>query len=95
MVALQKYQKKRVAIYGMGLTGFSAARALKKLGAEILCWDDTAKVRREIEKFKFPVNFSIFAYPLHYRYERLLTYGCYQLYIKQNRFTCKILEYDF
>ena len=26
MVALQKYQNKKIAIYGMGLTGFSAAK---------------------------------------------------------------------
>ena len=47
MVALQKYQNKRIAIYGMGLTGCSVARTLKKLGAQVLCWDDNTKVRKE------------------------------------------------
>ena len=45
MAASTKYQNKKVAVYGMGLTGISAAKTLKKLGAKILCWDDNAKVR--------------------------------------------------
>ena len=31
MVTLLKYQNKNIAIYGMGLTGFSAAKVLKNL----------------------------------------------------------------
>ena len=46
MVTLQKYQNKRIAIYGMGLTGCSAARVLKKIGAKIFCWDDNEQVRK-------------------------------------------------
>ena len=46
MVNLRKYKDKRIAIYGMGLTGRSTARALKKLGAQALCWDDNIKVRK-------------------------------------------------
>ena len=56
MVNLQKYKNKRIAIYGMGLTGYSTARALKKLGVQILCWDDSAKVRKKIKSFNFPLN---------------------------------------
>ena len=56
MVALQKYHNKRIAIYGMGLTGCSVARALKKLGAQILCWDDNIKVRKKTENLNFPFN---------------------------------------
>ena len=56
MFALQKYQNKRIAIYGMGLTGCSAARSLKKLGAKIFCWDDNAQVRKKIENFNFSLN---------------------------------------
>ena len=46
MPVLQKYQNKKIAIYGMGITGFSTARTLKKLGAKIFCWDDNSKVRK-------------------------------------------------
>ena len=52
MATLRKYQSKRIAIYGMGLTGCSAARTLKKLGAKIFFWDDNAQVRKKIENFK-------------------------------------------
>ena len=34
MSALKKYQNKKIAIYGMGLTGISAAKAFKKLKAD-------------------------------------------------------------
>ena len=40
----------------MGLTGCSAVRALKKLGAQVLCWDDNIKVRKKIKSFNFPLN---------------------------------------
>ena len=53
MATLQKYQNKGIAIYGMGLTGCSAAIALKKLGTKIFCWDDNAQVRKKIRNFNF------------------------------------------
>ena len=56
MVALQKYQNKKIAIYGMGITGRSAAKALKKSGAKLFCWDDNAKIRREVKNFNFSLN---------------------------------------
>jgi len=56
MVTLRKYQNKRIAIYGMGLTGCSVARVLKKQGAQIFCWDDNIKIRKKIENFNFPLN---------------------------------------
>ena len=56
MAALQKYQNKKVAIYGMGLTGYSAARILKKLNAEVFCWDDNVKIRKKIKKSNFSLN---------------------------------------
>ena len=39
MATLKKYKNKRIAIYGIGITGFSASEMLKKQGAEVLCWD--------------------------------------------------------
>ena len=56
MINLRKYQNKKIAIYGMGLTGCSAARTLKKLGARIFCWDDNAQVRKKIESSNFLLN---------------------------------------
>ena len=56
MFALQKYQNKKVAVYGMGKTGYSAAKAFRKLKAKIYCWDDNKKVRRKIKNSKFLLN---------------------------------------
>ena len=56
MVNLKKYQNKKIAIYGMGMTGYSSAKIFKKLKARIICWDDNSKVRQKIKKFNFPVN---------------------------------------
>ena len=53
MVALQKYQNKKIAIYGMGVTGCSAARILRRLGSQVLCWDDDIRVRKKIANHNF------------------------------------------
>ena len=49
MFALQKYQNKKVAIYGMGITGCSAAKVFKRLDAEVFGWDDKKKIRKKIK----------------------------------------------
>ena len=56
MAISQKYQNKRIAIYGMGITGCSAARTLKKLGAKIFCWDDDTKIRTKVRNLNFSLN---------------------------------------
>jgi len=56
MVVLQKYQNKKIAIYGMGVTGQSAAIAFKKLKAKVYCWDDNPKIRKKTRKLKFNIN---------------------------------------
>ena len=56
MLTSQKYKNKKIAIYGMGITGCSAATTLKKLGAKIFCWDDNLKIRRKIKNFNFPLD---------------------------------------
>ena len=56
MVALQKYQNKKIAIYGMGITGCSAAKTFKRLKAQVYCWDDNKKVRKKIKNLNFSVN---------------------------------------
>ena len=56
MVTSKKYQNKKIAVYGMGLTGCSVAKTLKKLGCKIFCWDDDAKIRKKVKKLNFPLN---------------------------------------
>ena len=56
MVPLTKYQNKKIAIYGMGITGFSAAKILKKSKAEVLCWDDKRKVREKVTRSNFKIK---------------------------------------
>ena len=56
MFALQKYQNKKVAIYGMGITGCSAAKVFKKLNAKVFCWDDDKKIREKIKNLNFQLN---------------------------------------
>ena len=56
MVALQKYQNKKIAIYGMGITGHSAAKTFKKLKAKVFCWDDNKKIRKRIKNLNFPLK---------------------------------------
>jgi len=56
MLALQKYQNKKIAIYGMGLTGCSAAQIFKKLKSKISCWDDSKKIRNKLKKLNFPIR---------------------------------------
>ena len=52
----QKYRNKKIAIYGMGITGYSAAKFLKNLKAKVFCWDDDFKIRRKAKKLKFKVS---------------------------------------
>jgi len=56
MEILQKYRNKEIAIYGMGITGFSAAKILKNLKAKVYCWDDDKKIRKKITKLNYKVN---------------------------------------
>ena len=53
MLALQKYRNKKIAIYGMGMTGCSVAKALKKLKAKVYCWDDNKLVRKKLKNSNF------------------------------------------
>ena len=53
MVAFQKYQNKKIAIYGMGITGLSVARTLKRLKNQVYCWDDDKKIRTKVKNLNF------------------------------------------
>ena len=56
MHPLKKYQNKNVAIYGMGITGRSAAKTFKRLKAKVYCWDDNKKIRKKIKKLDLPLS---------------------------------------
>ena len=55
MLASQKYQNKKIAVYGLGITGISTADFLKKLKNRVYCWDDDSKVRREARRKKLEI----------------------------------------
>ena len=55
---MQKYKNKKIAIYGLGKSGYSAARLLKSIKAKIYCWDDNQNTRKKIKK----KNFSLFKF---------------------------------
>lgn len=46
MIAVDVFEGRKVAVFGLGRSGVSAARALHQGGAEVLAWDDAA-MRRE------------------------------------------------
>ena len=56
MTTLKKYQNKIVGIYGLGKTGISAAKTLKKLKAKILCWDDNETARKKAKNLNFKLG---------------------------------------
>ena len=56
MFRLANYQKKEIAIYGLGITGISVAKVFKKSDSRVYCWDDNAKVRKKARKLKFHIS---------------------------------------
>ena len=56
MLTSKKYQNKRIAIYGMGITGCASAKIFKKLKANVFCWDDNKKIREKIKKNNLPIK---------------------------------------
>ena len=49
MLALKKYKKKNIAIYGMGITGRSVAKIFKKFKIKTFNWDDSEKTRKNLK----------------------------------------------
>ncbi len=56
MLALKKYQNKKIAIYGMGTTGLSVEKVFRKSKAKIYCWDDNQKVRSKLKELNYPIS---------------------------------------
>ena len=40
MIPVRGFEGKRVAVFGLGRTGLTAARALQAGGAEVVLWDE-------------------------------------------------------
>lgn len=53
MIAVPGFEGRRVAVFGLGRSGLSAARALRAGGAEPVLWDDTARGREEAAREGF------------------------------------------
>ena len=56
MLALKKYRKKNIAIYGMGITGRSVAKIFKKFKITTYNWDDSEKIRKNLKLHDYPLT---------------------------------------
>lgn len=56
MIAVPGFEGRRVAVFGLGRSGLSAARALRAGGAEPVLWDDTARGRDEAAREGFTLE---------------------------------------
>jgi UDP-N-acetylmuramoylalanine--D-glutamate ligase len=56
MIAVRGYAGKRVAVFGLGRSGLTSARALKAGGAETVLWDDSEKARQAAASEGFHVQ---------------------------------------
>ena len=55
MIPVRGFEGKRVAVFGLGRTGLTAARALKAGGAEIALWDENPASREAAVAERFPL----------------------------------------
>ena len=49
MIPITEYAGRDVAVFGLGRTGLSAAKALKAGGARVHAWDDNEETRAKAE----------------------------------------------
>src|SRR5690606_35520964 len=56
LIPVPGFEGRKVAVFGLGRSGLSAARALKAGGAEPVLWDDTARGREEAAREGFTVE---------------------------------------
>ena len=47
MIPVPGFEKRRVAVFGLGKSGLATVRALEAGGAEVLAWDDSEAKREE------------------------------------------------
>src|ERR1044071_4012998 len=55
MITIPGYDKKRIAVMGLGVAGLPTARALMASGAQVLAWDDNADSRKKASAEGIPV----------------------------------------
>ena len=55
MIPVRGFEGKRVAVFGLGRTGLTAARALKAGGAEVALWDENPASREAALAERFPL----------------------------------------
>jgi len=55
MIEVTSFRQQRVAVMGLARSGLAAAEALKRGGADVLAWDDSAEKRAEASKRGLPV----------------------------------------
>lgn len=53
MIPVQGVTGRKLAVLGLGRSGFAAARAIRAGGAEAICWDDNADARTRAEQEGF------------------------------------------
>ncbi len=56
MIPVTTFAHKRVAIFGLGISGTAAARALTAGGAEVIAWDDDKSSREAASADKIPLK---------------------------------------
>lgn len=56
MIPISEYSGRDVAVFGLGRTGISAAKALLKGGARVYAWDDNEKTRTKAESEGIPLS---------------------------------------
>jgi len=50
MIDLSQYRGQTMAVMGLGKSGLATARALRKGGATVIAWDDSAARREAVAK---------------------------------------------
>ncbi len=55
MIPVRGFEGKRVAVFGLGRTGMTAARALKAGGAQVALWDESPAARQAASAERLPV----------------------------------------
>jgi UDP-N-acetylmuramoylalanine--D-glutamate ligase len=55
MIDVTSFRQQRVAVMGLARSGLAAAEALKRGGADVLAWDDSAEKRADAEHLGLPV----------------------------------------
>ncbi|MCA8887494.1 MAG: UDP-N-acetylmuramoyl-L-alanine--D-glutamate ligase [Parvularculaceae bacterium] len=53
MITIPGIEKKKIGVYGLGLTGVSVCQALVASGAEVFCWDEKSAAREKTENTKY------------------------------------------